>query len=335
MKAAVFVEVGKPLQICELPQPDPGPGEIVLKVHRCGICATDLHMTSGSAIDFPTGSVLGHEIGAEIVAVGRDVDWFKVGDAVVPMSTRGCGTCPECLMGRTLMCSAMGLNVGGYAEYMLSSARSCARVPRSLSLNDAALVEPLAVGLHGVGMAPVRPGDRVLVLGAGPIGLAATFWAERSGASRVVVAAPSTRRKDIALAMGCSDFVLMGDGLAERTAEALGGAPDVVLECVGAPGLFATSIDMVKPMGTVVILGLCTHHDHFMPATALFKEVKIQFALATHLRQFDAAINALSAGDVRPRAMVTDTISLDQLPENFEALRHRSLQCKVLVAPFA
>lgn len=113
----------------------------------------------------------------------------------------------------------------------------------------------------------------------------------------------------------------------------LGGGRNVVVECVGAPGLIAKAIDVVKTQGTVVVLGLCMHAESFVPAFALFKEIRLQFAIGTQARQFRAAIDVLAADAVKPRAMVSDTISLDALPTAFEALRHRTDQCKVLVAP--
>lgn len=333
MKAAVFVAPGSPLQVQQVPDPEPGTGEVVLRVERCGICATDLHVTGTPEPLFPPGMVLGHEVGGEVIAVGRGVDWLKKGDAVIPMTSRGCATCAECLAGRQYFCAQMRPNFGGYAQYMLSSAASCVHVPAGLSLADAALVEPLTVALHGTTLAPVRSGDRVLIMGAGPIGLGAIFWAERLGAQRIAVMATSNRREHLAREMGATFFTTVQAGYESEIVQHLGGAPDVVIECVGATGLIAKAIDLVKPRGVVVAIGLCMHMDSFSPATALLKEIRVQFAIGTSRRQFEAAATVLASGVVGPRAMVTDTIDLDALPAEFEALRGRTRHCKVLVAP--
>jgi (R,R)-butanediol dehydrogenase/meso-butanediol dehydrogenase/diacetyl reductase len=333
MKAAVFVGTGRPLEVQQLPDPEPGLGEVTLRVERCGICATDLHVTGAPEPLFPPGMILGHEVGGEVIAVGHGVDWLKPGDAVIPMTSRGCDKCAHCLAGRQYFCAQMRPNFGGYAEFMLSSAASCVRIPAGLSLQDAALVEPLSVALHGITLAPVRPGDRVLVMGAGPIGLGAVFWAERLGAQRIAVMATSHRREPLAEEMGATSFTVVKTGYETEIVQHLGGPPDVVVECVGALGVIAKAIDFVKPRGVIIAIGLCMHMDSFAPATALLKEIRLQFAIGTSRKQFEAAASVLACGAVAPRAMVTDTITLGALPAQFEALRGRTPHCKVLVAP--
>jgi threonine dehydrogenase-like Zn-dependent dehydrogenase len=236
MRAAVFVGTGKPLEIQELPDPTPGPGEVVLKVDYCGICGSDLSYTNGSAFSYPIDFVAGHETGAMVVAVGSGVETLKIGDHVSPYPNRGCGTCVDCLEGRPYFCGQMSMNMGGFGQYMVSPAIACAKLPQTLSLADAALIEPLAVGLLGVEAAYPIAGSNVVVLGVGPIGLAATYWATRLGANRVVTAAKTRRRADIAVAMGANDFHTMDNDFVGSVIEELGGPPDVVIEAVGALG---------------------------------------------------------------------------------------------------
>jgi len=202
-----------------------------------------------------------------------------------------------------------------------------------LSLADAALVEPLTVGLHAVTIAPLRPNDRVLVIGAGPIGLGAAFWANRFGARRVVVSARSNRRAQLATDLGATAFIAMEEGYEEKILQALGGPADLVIECVGAGGTIGKAVELVKPRGTIVVVGLCLHADSFISAPALLKEVRIQFAIGTSRSQIEAAANMLSTDAVTPRAMVTETIPLEALPAQFEAMRTHNSQCKVLVVP--
>ena len=335
MKAAVFIEAGKPLVIQDLPDPTPGRGEVVLKIEYCGICGTDLHFTEAHDHTYPTGFVAGHESGATVVALGYGVENLKVGDHVAPHPNRGCGHCIECLSGKPYWCSQMSYNMGGYSQYMLSSAASCAKLPKTLSLADAALVEPLSVGLLGVEVAAIFPGAKIAVLGAGPIGLAAIYWAKTLGAGRVAAGAGSRRRADMALEMGADSFYVIDNDFVGNIIEDLGGRPDVVIECIGVPGMIDKACNLVKPRGTVSVLGLCMAADPIMLSAPLLKELKLQFAVGTSLHQFRTAANRLDSGHIEPRAMVTDTVSLADMPAAFEALRERSSQCKVLVSPWA
>jgi (R,R)-butanediol dehydrogenase/meso-butanediol dehydrogenase/diacetyl reductase len=339
MRAAIFKRVGQPLAIEDRPDPTPGDGEVVIKVHRCGICGTDLHMTDGHAPGFgyPEGSTLGHEFAGEVVALGRGVQHLKLGDRITALPFTGCGHCATCLSGKPNFCREFKGSAAGFGGYAAVAERVTTRLPQSLSIEDGALIEPMAVGLHGVALARLQPGARVLVIGAGPVGLAAVFWARRLGAARIAVTAASRRREDMARTLGADSFVLpeAGQDIAALAAEALGGPPDVVFECAGQKDLIAQAIHCVKPQGEVVVLGFCTVPDSFIPAIAVWKEVRLQFAVTYSLQEFQHVADTFDAGHVEPRAMVTDRISLDQLPTAFEALRQRSTQCKVMVAPWA
>jgi (R,R)-butanediol dehydrogenase/meso-butanediol dehydrogenase/diacetyl reductase len=239
----------------------------------------------------------------------------------------------HCLKGEYAWCSIMRVDGGGYGEYSLGFQHQCVPLPKVISLDDGALVEPMAVSLHGVKLAQSQPGDKVLVIGAGPIGLAATYWARRLGAGRIAVTAGSTRRAALAMTMGADVFLDPADASPEAAIRALGGAPDVVYECVGIPGMVARGIDYVRPRGTVVVLGLCTREDHFMPFTMVAKEVRLQASAFYDRRDFEVCVDALEKDADTQRAMVTDVIHLEDMPPVFEALRQRTTQCKVLVDP--
>jgi 2-desacetyl-2-hydroxyethyl bacteriochlorophyllide A dehydrogenase len=339
MRAAIFRGVGLPLAIENLPDPTPGKGEVVMKVGRCGVCGSDLHMTDGHSpmFSYPVGSQMGHEFAGEVVAVGADVTRLKIGDRITAMPFHGCGKCLTCLAGKPNFCAEFKGNAPGFAEYALTTERVAVKLPSTLGMDDGALIEPLAVGMHGVALAKMEPGAKVLVIGAGPIGLAAVFWARQLGAGQIAVTASSRRRESMALQMGANHFVMPenGQSLAEASAAALGGAPDVVFECVGKNDLIAESVNCVRPAGCVVVLGFCTVPDSFIPALAVWKEVRMQFAVTYSLGEFEHVARTLDAGHVEPRAMITDTVSLDQLPAAFEALRERSNQCKVMLNPWA
>jgi threonine dehydrogenase-like Zn-dependent dehydrogenase len=335
MRAAVFKEGGKPWVIEDRPDPEPGAGEAVIKVGRCGICGTDLNMTSGQGYDFPCDSVLGHEFAGEVVAIGKAVETLKVGDRVTALPAAGCGHCEACRMDQTVMCANMSSYDGGFAEYMRIAERTAVKLPAALSLQDGALVEPLAVGLHGLKLADIPLGARVLVLGAGAVGLSTTFWARRLGAGRVVTASRSERRRDMSLALGAHAFVQTGEGEAERINEALGGMPDYVFETVGVPGLLQQSVDLVKVNGEVISLGFCMAPDPVVPGIATFKQAKITFSLAWTLPEFQYCVDILDAGHVEPRHMVTNNIGLDAVPDMIETLRQSHNETKVHVAPWA
>ena len=333
MRAAVMQGLHKPLALETLPDPTPGEGDVVVKVARCGICGSDLHMTEDPAYGQGAGSVLGHEFAGEIVALGKGVEGLRSGDLVSVIPLKSCGHCPACRTGEVAWCEHFGLQGGGYAEYAVTKPNQCVRLPKSASLADGAIIEPLAVALHGVAMSGMRSGDKVLVLGAGPIGLAVAFWARRHGAGRVVVQDLAEWQRDRALEMGAHDFVVdPADpvGSAERT---LGGKADVVFECVGVPGLIAQAVEQVRNRGTITLLGLCTRPDTLNTFAMLSKEVRL-ITSAFFLRQeYEAALDALDRGAAEPRLLVTDTISLDATPDVFESLRRRTSQCKVLIAP--
>ncbi|WP_294354864.1 zinc-binding dehydrogenase, partial [uncultured Sphingomonas sp.] len=207
--------------------------------------------------------------------------------------------------------------------------------PSALSLLDGALVEPLAVGLHGVSLARLKPNARVLVLGGGTVGLTATFWARRLGAGRLVTASRSRRRESLALAMGADAFVTLGEGEGERIAEALGGPPDYVFEAIGVVGALQQSVNLVKPNGEVISMGFCMAPDAVIPGIATFKQVKLTFSMAWTLEEFQTAVDLLDRGDVEPRAMVSNTIPLDALPGMIETLRGAHNETKVHVEPWA
>jgi 2-desacetyl-2-hydroxyethyl bacteriochlorophyllide A dehydrogenase len=339
MRAAIFKRPGEPLAVEQRPDPEPGAGEVLIKVHRCGVCGSDLHMTDGHAPGFgyPEGSALGHEFAGEIVALGAKVERLKVGDRITALPFFGCGACAACLAGRPNFCAQFQGHAAGFAQYISVKERVATRLPATLTMEDGALIEPMAVSLHGVALARLAPGARVLVIGAGPVGRAAAFWSRRMGAGRVVVTASSRRREALALEMGATRFVLpqAGENLPALAAQALGGPPDVVFECAGQTGLIAEAVHCVRPAGQVIVLGFCTVPDSFIPAIAVWKEVRLQFAVTYSMAEFAHVADSFDAGHVEPRAMITDRVSLAALPEAFESLRERGATCKLMVDPWA
>lgn len=333
MRAAVFKKAGSPWKIEARDIPVPSAGEALVKVGRCGICGTDLNMTSGAGYDFPCDSVLGHEFAGEVVEIGLGVTNLKLGDIVTALPASGCGECSICVSGLGVICPKMRPYSSGYAQYALVAARTAVVLPQSLSLSDGALVEPLSVGLHAVALAQMPQDARVLVLGAGAVGLATTFWARRLGAKRIVTASRSPRREDLAVHMGADAFIQTGEEEMERIRTSLGGEPDIVFEAVGAVGMLGQAINLVRPMGHVVSLGFCMAPDPVIPGLATYKQVRMTFSMAWTLDEFQKSVDVLDAGHVEPRAMVTNTISLADLPAKIEQMRLPHGETKVHVAP--
>ena len=333
MKAVTFQALHTPLAFETLPDPTPGAGEVVVKVGRCGICGSDLHMTEDAAYGCKHGDVLGHEFAGEVVGFGREVEGLRTGDLVSVIPLKSCGACKHCRKGEVQWCSQFGLQGGGYAEYAVARPNQCIRLPAELSLADGAIVEPLAVALHGVNLSGLKAGDKVLVLGAGPIGLAVAFWSKRFGAAKVAVQDVAEFQRQRALDMGADAFVVDPEDPVGSAERGLGGKADVVFECVGIPGLIAQAVEQVRPRGTILLLGLCTRPDTFNSFAMLSKEVRLVTSAFFTVPEYEASLQALADGAIEPRLLITDTISLAETPQVFESLKRRTEQCKVLIAP--
>ena len=333
MKAAVYPGNGKPLVIENLPDPEPGPTDVVINVHRCGICGTDLHMTEGHQWQFPGGCVPGHEYSGEIVAIGTAVSGFKVGDLITALPSTGCGKCHACREGNLALCHNAPGVMGGFAEMMKIPAEVAIKLPSTLSAADGALIEPLAVGLYGVRKSAIQPGDKVLVLGAGSVALCAIYWARRLGAGKIVAMSRSNRRQEMAMAMGTDAFVQFGDNEAEAIKQALGGEADIVYECIGNPGFMMKSLQLVRDLGQVISLGFCTAPDQIVPAVAGFKGVSMQFPVGYSLKDFQYTADTMDKGHVHPDMLISAVEPLESIADTFSRLRGKSNETKVHISP--
>jgi (R,R)-butanediol dehydrogenase/meso-butanediol dehydrogenase/diacetyl reductase len=333
MRAAVMQGLHKPLVIETMPDPTPGAGELVVKVGRCGICGSDLHMTEDPVYGKGAGDVLGHEFAGEVVALGKGTEGVAMGDLVSVIPLISCGACASCRSGEVAYCDHFGLQGGGYAEFAITRPNQCVKLPASASLADGAIIEPLAVSLHGVNMSGLKAGDKILILGAGPIGLAVAFWARRKGATDIVIQDLNDFQQLRACEMGASGFVVDPADPVGAADRALGGKADIVFECVGIPGLIEQAVGQVRARGTILLLGLCTKPDTFNSFAMLSKEVRLVTSAFFTRQEFEEALDVLNAGAAEPRLLVTDTISLNDTPQRFEALRKRTHDCKILIAP--
>jgi 2-desacetyl-2-hydroxyethyl bacteriochlorophyllide A dehydrogenase len=340
MRAAVFREMSKPLLVETLADPEPGPGDIILKVRNCGICGSDLHMTEPTSImPLALGSVMGHEFAGEIVAVGKaaGAKW-KSGDRVAGFPFICCGDHSPCVnFAQSRGSCTKGISVGlgqshgAYAEYVRIGAGSAYRLPDNVSFREGAMVEPLAVGLHAVDMAKMARGATVLVIGAGPVGLAVMLWAKFLGARHVIVSERAELRRAMAARFGATDAIDPGQPLTAQVEKIAGHGPDIIFECVGAPGLINMAM-MDAPRGCrIVIAGVCQQPDTIMPLMGIVKELELQFVLGYRPADFDYVIAMIASDRVDVDHMVTDIVTLDGLPDAFEALRKPTHQCKVML----
>lgn len=339
MRAAIYREKNKPLEIGTVADPTPASGQVLLKVKGAGICGSDLHIVQyGFAAP---GQVLGHEFSGEIVSLGAGVPQdLKIGDRVTALPVTPCHQCEACDAGLVGLCPAskiVGTSLmtqGAYAELVAVSGRYVQKLPDGVSYAEGAMVEPLAVGAHTVSLGEIKKGESVLILGGGPIGAAATIFARQAGAKHVVVSEPAALRRDRVRELGATATI---DPKTQDVAEAFhaiaGVRPHVIFECVGAPGLFAQALELAGLRGRVVVAGVLFEEERFSALTPLAKEVTVRYAQMYTERDFENVINLIARNEIDVKPMHTETVSLSQLPAAFDSLRAAPQQCKVIIDP--
>lgn len=344
MRALVFDGPDRPLRLEERPPPEAGPGEVIVKVAYCGVCGSDLHGTEPGPFQLPPGVVLGHEFAGEVAESAAQ--GIAVGDRVIGVPLAPCADCGDvagaCRDGLGILCPQtriVGLAPsapGAYADYVRLGAPQILPVPQDLPLDAAALAEPLAVGAHAVGLAGPPLGRRVLVQGAGPIGLATIAFAQAAGAGRIVVSEIDPVRRERAAAFGATAQVdPRADDLAAAFQAAAGGPPETIFECVGVPGMLRASIDLAAVRGRIVVVGVVRQEDSLLPRIAIRKELSLQFALGYVPRDFTLALDLLAKRPSLAAAMITARVGFAELPDLFEALRRPNPHGKVLLQPGA
>jgi threonine dehydrogenase-like Zn-dependent dehydrogenase len=338
----------------DVPEPQPGFGQVLVQVKACGICGSDLHFVQhgpemidlgkqmkgmpslagmggddGSAdeLDFDRDIYMGHEFSAEVLEVGPDTDAPDPGTLVtsIPVLLTMSGIRPIVYSNDVH---------GGYGERMLLSAGMLAEVPNGLDFRHAALTEPMAVGLHAVNRSRIAAGDGALVLGCGPVGLACIAALRLKGVDTIVATDFSPARRAIATAMGATEVV---DPAAEDAFDAWSragrGKPLVVFEAIGVPGII-NSVLRDAPMGTrLLVVGVCMEHDTINPFFGISKELNVQFALAYDLMEFNESLRAIAEGDIDVTPMITGEVPLDGVADAFTALADPDEHCKILVTP--
>jgi 2-desacetyl-2-hydroxyethyl bacteriochlorophyllide A dehydrogenase len=327
------------LRLVELPIPQPGPGEVLIKVWRSGICGTDLHIAKGT---FPAANLpltMGHEFSGEIVATGSDTASLGVGDKVVVDINIACGHCSSCRGGRKLFCpqvAQLGVHRdGGLAEYVVAPAGNVYELPRFLSLDDAAYVEPLACAIHGQDRIGIRSGDRVLIIGGGPMGLAHIALAKLAGASSVIVSEPDPGRRRLASSMGA---IVLLNPIETPLEEAVAGltdgiGPDVVIEAVGSIPTYESAVAAVRRGGRILAYGAAPQNAtmSLRPFDIYSKELTIVGSYAGTYDTWPRAISLLAAGQFTPSLIVNSIRPLADAVDAIRGLEHDKSIVKVQI----
>ena len=344
MKAAVFQGVNQGLAIEHVADPTPAPSQVVLKVVRSGVCGSDIKLTEPrgepSPLDpfydrlFAPGRILGHEFAGEVVALGRDVRNLKVGDRIAPMAATGCGFCLTCVSGKADWCTELHAPMGGYAEYGLANEKFCVRLPEGASYDDGMLIEPMGTCLHAVDLAHLQLGSRIIVFGAGAIGLGIVYFARRSGVRQIITVARSDRQKDLALRMGSDVFLTQGPDLMAQLADLTGGGADVAFEASGALGVIDQAMLAVRPQGLIVSAGINLLPDPVRHALAVGKEIRLQYSASYTRSDFEYLANLFGSETVPLSELVTRRVGLSDFPAAFEDLRTRNAECKLMLDPW-
>lgn len=339
MKAVVFQQVAQPLILTELTRPEAGPGELVFKVDACGICGSDLHASDTEGL-LQAGTVLGHEFCGTVSEVGTGVEGWNIGDRMIALPIRPCGHCPACKDSRFTDCEDMimqGLDPrlpGAYAEYASCMAALAIRIPDGLTSRDAALVEPLAVGLGAYKSAAVANGADVLIIGAGVIGLAVAKWADFFGAGGIGISDLMPARLQRARDAGVSTVIDASetpDPVVEYERQT-GRRPTVIFECVGRP-MIDKLIEMAPPGAQLVMVGTGMQAENFTVLSAALKRLRMTFTLGYEAEDFEFVLRALSSGRLSTQSLVSAVIHLDDTVDMFETLRKPNDHCKVLIQP--
>jgi 2-desacetyl-2-hydroxyethyl bacteriochlorophyllide A dehydrogenase len=292
------------------------------------VCGSDLHMRPSEAV--PPGSIFGHEFAGVVDAVGDGVDsgWEGARVCVFPFEPIDRHDL-EVAMNTGI---GLGMHPGAYAEAVCVDAEMLWRLPEEIELEQGALVEPLAVALHGLDIGAVTPADACAVIGAGPIGVMTAVALRARGIENTAVIEKNEKRARRMEALG---FRALGlDSVHERTLEVLGGPPSVVLECAGNPAAPGLAIELVAPSGRVVLLGVLEEPVPISQLLLMLKEAQIRSSFAYRPKDFDEAIALIAAGSVPVEQIVTGREPLERAMQVFEELEDPGTEhVKVLLKP--
>lgn len=349
MKAAKFYG-GTDIRVEDVPEPDVGPDEVLVKVTKAGICGSDLHGYRNPDRKSDTGRMTGHELAGEVAAIGANVDHVTVGQivGVEPRHLVGCGKCRWCRTGNYQLCPDLGVVEGkrvgstGFAEYSLESSDKIYPLPDDVDLEGAAILDVYAVSVHAVNRVPVEPHQVVAVLGTGPIGLSQVQIARASGAGTIIAVGRRKNSLDVALEIG-ADFAVnaLDDNVAEAVNEITNGeGADVVYESVGGKSTaFNDAIDILARGGRICIIGAFTEPQTLEPRVCMRKEANIMwswsYGMWDGISEYKIALDMLVDGRIDARKLITHHFPLTDIANAFAAAHDKATSgaIKVLVEP--
>lgn len=334
------------LEIADIPVPEPGPGEVLVRVEACGVCGSDVHGYDGSSGRRIPPIVMGHEAAGTIESVGSGVTGYKKGDHVTFDSTVYCGECEFCRRGQINLCNnrqVIGVSCGEYrrygafAEFVVIPERILYRLPANFSFTEAAMLEAASVAIHAVKVSEVRGGETALVIGAGMIGLLVLQAARAAGCVKVFIADVDSSRLELAKKVG-ADEAIHASG-AELVAEIMrltdGKGVDLALEAVGREETVSGAIDCVRKGGTATLVGNIAPQVTLPLQKVVTRQIRLQGSCAS-AGEYPEAIELIAAGKIQVKPLITAVASLEEGPRWFERLHSREPNLmKVILTPRA
>jgi len=332
MKAAILID-DKEVKFGEVPEPYPKDGQVLIRVHWASICGTDLHIYLGEfkpRIVYPR--ILGHEFSGVVESVGKEVSHFKKGDKVVVDPIIWCNQCPACLNGHHNAChflKLMGIDIdGAFAEYVVADADKVFKVPESISLRNAVLIELYSLGVHSTRKAMIEPGDRVVILGAGRLGLSVLEVIKQTAASWVCSVDLLENRLEIAKKLGAdlSINVRKKDPVEEILSLTGGLGVDRVIETVGTAVDIENrdmpveqAVRMVRHGGRIVVMGMGSQYTPVFWKAFVEKEIQLVGSRVT-LGDFPRALSLMAQGRFHPDFFISKECSLEETEKAFRLL---------------
>ena len=335
MRAAYYEGHGS-IRVADCVPVAPGPGQVQLRVANCGICGTDLHIYHGNMdhrVKMP--QVIGHETSAVVEALGDGVSGYSKGDRVTVMPLDPCHDCPACRAGHSHICQNLkfiGIDVpGGFQALWTVPAHTLLRVPERVSIEHAALIEPIAVACHDVRMGDVRPGEFAMVLGGGPIGTLVALVARHAGA-RVVVSEINPFRLKLIESLGLEGVNPLETNLVDFVNAQTGGAgAGVVFEVSGAAPAALQMTDLLRTRGRVVMVAVYAKPVPVNLHRFFWRELRLIGARVYEREDFAEAIRLLDARTVPFEKLITGIYPLDKLKQGFEEMEQGGAVMKILI----
>ncbi|EDY55827.2 MULTISPECIES: alcohol dehydrogenase catalytic domain-containing protein [Streptomyces] len=336
MTLAVRYLAARTLDTAPAENPPPGPGEVEIAPAYVGICGTDLHIFHGDMdARVAAPAVLGHEMSGRIVRVGPGVENWSPGDAVTVMPLRWDDTCPACRAGHQHVCQHLDFigidSPGAMQQRWTVPATTLVRLPGSLPLDHAALVEPTAVAVHDVGRAQVRADEKAVVVGGGPVGILIALVARAAGAEVRVVELSAHRRR-LAEKLGLTTWDPAADDLAELVGEWTGDAgADVAFEVSGAQGGVDTAVDVLGVRGRLCLVAIHPRPREVNLHRFFWRELTLVGARLYDRTDFERAVTLVAEGTVPAEQLISKVVPMAQAPDAFEALEGGGDVMKILV----